>query len=265
MVRRSQVLAGLVALPLIGAAAYPAGAETAPTIAKVRLLQKQGGVTAKIFGSHFGKSPVKLPCNGCEITEMQLFYFSTSPTDNEDPQKVNITQWNDAYIELRDLKGAPGSTAVFAIKNDSLGKAGKTVADIATLPGGPPGPVIRRLTFRRNGKHLKIIVDGRGFGQAPPDVPGSIDTEYFEFWVWVTGGNIHNYPWAAGHNGNSVTLNYDSWTDSRIVISGFGAQYHGGSEDWVARPGDAVVATLYNNPGGGAFGQTTGKASRIQW
>jgi hypothetical protein len=31
----------------------------------------------------------------------------------------------------------------------------------------------------------------------------------------------------------------------------------------VARPGDAVAVTLYNNPGGGAFGPSTGMASRI--
>jgi hypothetical protein len=76
---------------------------------------------------------------------------------------------------------------------------------------------------------------------------------------------VHNDPWAAGHNGDTVTLNYESWTDSRIVISGFGADYRGGSEDWIARPGDAVAVTLFNNPGGGDYGPTTGKAARIPW
>jgi len=262
MTRGSPLLAGLATLLLLIEAAHPAYATMAPAITKVRFLQKQDSVTAKIFGVHFGKSPVKLPCNNCKITEMQLLYFGQG---NEDFGTFNIGTWTDTYIELKRLAAAPGTTAIFAIKNDSLGPAGKTVTITANLPGGPAAPVIRRIAFFRDHQRLKLRVDGKGFGEAPAGVPGDTDLVYFQFWIWVTGGDVHNYPWAAGHNGDDVTLKYESWTDSRIVISGFGADYRGGSEDWVARPGDAVAVTLFNNPGGGAYGPSAGKASRIPW
>jgi hypothetical protein len=70
MVCHSGNLVGRVILPLFVATIQPSYAEAAPTISKVRLLQKQDGVTAKIFGAHFGKSPVKLPCEKCNINEL---------------------------------------------------------------------------------------------------------------------------------------------------------------------------------------------------
>jgi hypothetical protein len=106
-------------------------------------------------------------------------------------------------------------------------------------------------------------VEGSGFGPAPTGVPGNIDTDYFQFWIWVTNGDNHNYPWSAGHGGNTVTLKYESWTDSQIVVGGFGSYYKDGFEDWTVHPGDAVAITLSNNPGGGGFGPSTGKAARI--
>jgi hypothetical protein len=254
------MLAGMAILPLLFGAAHTGHAKTLPTIFKLRLVQKQSGVTVRIFGAHFGKSPVKLPCRKCNIPELNLWYFVGDP---QGPNEVDITQWDDSYIELAGLTGTPGNTAIIAIKNDSLGKQGETVDATANLPGGPAVPKIRRLTFLRDRKHLKIIVEGRGFGVAPAGVPGSIDTAYFQLWTWVTGGGHSNYPWSAGHDGNSVTMNYESWTDSRIVITGFGSLYHAGEEGWVARPGYAVAVTLSNNPGGGAVGPSTGKASRL--
>jgi hypothetical protein len=149
---------------------------------------------------------------------------------------------------------------VFAVKDDTTGK---TVAATADVPGGPPAPVIRRLLFFRDHKHLKIKLEGRGFGTAPPGVPGNTDIGYFQAWIWVTNGDVHNYPWSAGHDGDSVTLKFESWSDSTIVIGGFGDNYRGGSEDWTAHPGDAVTMTVFNNPGGGAFGPSTGRAARI--
>jgi hypothetical protein len=263
MVARPHILACFATTVLLAGAFQLAHATpVVPAISNVRFVNQQTGLTAKIFGTHFGKSPVKLPCNSCTITELQFFYFVG---DDESAQAVNIKRWNDSYIELTGLTGSAGTTAIFAIKNDSLGKGGKTVAGTANLPGGTKGPKIRRLTLLRDHKHLKVVVDGRGFGSAPTGIPGNIDTDYFQLWIWVTNGDVHNYPWSAGHGGNTVTLNYESWTDSRIVVSGFGSEYRDGGEDWVARPGDAVAVTLFNSPGGGAFGPSTGKAGRISW
>jgi hypothetical protein len=248
--------------PLLFGAVHSGYAETVPTISKVRVVQKQDGVTVKIFGAHFGTSPVKLPCRKCNITEMKLYYFVGNP---QGPEAVDIKQWDDSYIELAGLSSTAGNTAVIAIKNDALGNAGKSVDATINLPGGAQAPRIRRVSFRRDHKRLKVIVEGRGFGVAPSGIPGDIDTTYFQLWIWVTGGGPSNYPWSAGHPGDSVTLKYESWKDSRIVISGFGSNYHDGAEGFVARPGDAVAVMVSNNPGGGGVGPSIGKASRLPW
>ncbi len=74
-------------------------------------------------------------------------------------------------------------------------------------------------------------------------------------------GQPPDYPFASGNGSNLVTLKYRSWTDTRIEIAGFGGDY--GDYGWVAGSGDAVVAALFNNPGGGTLGPTAAKAGRI--
>jgi hypothetical protein len=250
MVSRSKFLQFLAPLVLVMAAHTSYGA-TEPTVTGAKIIPKPDHVDAVIHGRHFGISPVPLPCVACNIIELQWFFFG------QPAEPVTITGWTDSRIELTDIKGGSlGATAIFSIKNDSLGT---TVAAATNVPGGPPGPVIKRMKLAHAGRKLMITISGSGFGETPPGIPGNIDTPYFQFLVWVTGGSGGLYPWSAGAPNNCVSLNYETWTDSSIVISGLG-----GCFGYKASRGYAVVAALYNNPGGGVFGPSAGVGGRIR-
>jgi hypothetical protein len=255
MPSKSRLLKSLLALPALVTIALPAYAQSFPTITKIRFHQEMAGVTAEIFGTEFGTSPVKLPCRKCNISELE-FGFIGQPME-----PVTITKWTDSYIRLTGLSADAGQTAVLAVKNDSLGTS---VAGTQAVPGGPSRPRIRRISLSHFHGHLRIVINGRGFGSAPKGVPGNTDIPNFQFVTWVKGGTEgDNYPWSAGGSGgggNDVTLNYVSWTDTRIEIKGFGGAY--GENGWTVAKGDPVVAVVYNNPGGGGVGPGSAVASR---
>ena len=245
------MLAGL-ALPAL---LHPAAAQTVPTITKIRTEAHGGHFTVRIYGTNFGVSPVHLPCMHCTIPEMEFFPF----TDPAGP--VNIKAWTDTEIELGGISFAAGTTCLVAVKNDALGT---DVSGALNLPGGATPPVIRRVILRRFGPHRKITVIGRGFGPTPPGIPGSTDIPYFGFLTWVTGKSPQSddYPWSAGGPRNAVSLNYESWSDSRIVISGFGGGY--GDDGWISKIGYAAAVVVYNVlPNNGGVGPGNAKAFRI--
>jgi len=230
-------------------------APAVPTITAIKTRAQGDEFAVRIMGTNFGVSPVKLPCMKCTLPEMEFFPF----TDPAGP--VNIEVWNDSEIKLTGIKFAPGTTCFIAVKNDALGT---DVSGALNLPGGTTPPVIRNIIMRKFHSHMKIIVVGHGFGAAPPGVPGSSDIPYFGFLTWVTGKTPQssNYPWAAGGPRNAVTLNYESWTDSRIVIDGFGSEY--GADGWVTKKGYAAGLVVYNVlPNNGGLGQGKAKAFRI--
>jgi hypothetical protein len=89
-------------------------------------------------------------------------------------------------------------------------------------------------------------VDGSGFGSQPIGLPATTNVPQFQF-VDITQGN-----WSAGRtNISPVTLQYTSWTDSKIVISGFGPQYAVTPTNKVVS-GD-LVALYVQNSGGPEF------------
>ena len=87
------------------------------------------------------------------------------------------------------------------------------------------------------------------------NVPGKVTTQY-------------NYPWGPGWNGqgltDTVTFNYKSWTNTQIVIGGFGGAY--GTDGFIATKGDPYVFLLWQTPGivAGSTGPQTGKGGRVQ-
>ena len=94
------------------------------------------------------------------------------------------------------------------------------------------------MKFTGRGQNLGITVSGSGFGSATSGVPGVADLPYFVFQD-VTQND------QAGQNGgpadsNGTELNYVSWNDSEIVISGMqGPDMH-------VTPKDVVYIELWN-------------------
>jgi hypothetical protein len=248
-------LAATVLLPGFFAIATPGRAQTLPSIKKVNVIARGDKFLARIIGTNFGTSPVALPCVKCAIPEMDVFPFDLAE------EKVTIRSWTDREIVLSGIKGAAGTSYFFAVKNDSLDA---TAAGWADLPGGPQPPVIRRVALQKTGSKLHIVVTGSGFGNAPPGVPGNTDIPYFGFITWMAGQqpNSGHYPWFAGYPGNAVTLNYKSWSDSKIEVDGFGSFY--GNNNFFVNTGDAAAVVVYSVlPNGGGVGPGAGKATVI--
>jgi hypothetical protein len=106
-------------------------------------------------------------------------------------------------------------------------------------PGGPT-PRIETVAFSAIGQGLHIQVDGSGFGNAPVTLPALGQLGQFGITDVSQGG------WCAGRTGCAVYLQFTSWTDTRIIIDGFGTQY-GGNNKVVA--GDAVSIYLQHSGG----------------
>jgi len=79
-----------------------------------------------------------------------------------------------------------------------------------------------------------ITISGSGFGS---QAAYTGDSSYIQF-VDNSGA-----PWAAGYNGNGVTLGVSSWTDARIVLSGFSGSY---GPNHCIRPGDQLSISVWN-------------------
>jgi hypothetical protein len=213
-------------------------------VKKVKITGSNGTFKVTLDGSGFGAPPVELPCPNCNIIELQI--WTLAPPAN---QFGTITTWSDTKITITGVGGAAGQPLFFAVTDDQTGTRG---TGSGKIPGGSARPVIKSVTFSGYGASLQITVLGQGFGPAPSGVPGTTDLAYFEFADWVNG-----YPWTAGYtNGMSsdtVTLNYTSWSNKKIVISGFGGAY--GSDGFTVNSGDAIavavdqVQTGTSNPG----------------
>jgi hypothetical protein len=231
----------LVALLLVSSAAM---AKPEAKITKVKFKTAGSSFNVAISGTNFGSSPVTLPCNSCTAPELKFIdnaNFRTAETPN-------ILTWTNTSITLSGVTGAKGDSISLVVTNDQL-------ASIATAGGNFPGshPRIKSLSFSGKGKNLTMTITGTGFGAAPSGIPGSIDIPYFQFLNWRA---VDGY--SAGYTGqgytDTLTLNYSSWSDTQILIDGFGSAY--GEDGWTAKPKNPFIITIYSTQGAIIPGQT---------
>ncbi len=235
-----------------------------PIISKVAFKKAGTTFSVTITGNQFGTAPSGVPCTNCAIAEFSLVEAAQLVT----PVSYNITSWTNTSITLTDAAVSVGDTVFVAAKNDTL----KNIASWAgNVPGKvtTPNPKITKVTFSGSGATLQITITGTGFGAAPAGVPGTTDIPYLEYLEWgVKDPMQYNYPWGAGWNGqgltDTVTFNYKSWTNTQIVIGGFGGAY--GTDGFIATKGDPYVFLLWQTPGivAGSTGPQTGKGGRVQ-
>ncbi len=119
-----------------------------------------------------------------------------------------------------------------------------------TTSGNGAGPTISSVSQISTNTVQKIIIKGSGFGDIPPQTmslgDGSIDT--------VGSGStpviqVHNdgwYGWEAGTQdgpttgADSIGVLLDSWSDTEIVLGGFGSALNDGSGQWQLLAGDPM-------------------------
>src|SRR5436853_6992844 len=82
-----------------------------------------------------------------------------------------------------------------------------------------------------------IIIMGSGFGKQASYQQE--DSEYIRI-------SDKTGDWNAGYKpeGNLVSLSVSSWTDSKIVVTGFGRAY--GSNGWLLHPGDNIEIDIWS-------------------
>jgi hypothetical protein len=96
-----------------------------------------------------------------------------------------------------------------------------------TVPAGitVQSPQVKSVTFRGSGRNLEMTVTGSGFGAKPAAVPGEGDVPFFAFDDQPFDSTVWQAGLANRSTNDAVGLNYVSWSDTKIAISGFGSEY----------------------------------------
>jgi hypothetical protein len=223
--------------------AFAAGA----TITGVAFQGTNAALTVTISGSGFGSAPAGVPCKSCATPFIniggRIGCFDS----------YNILSWTGSQIVLSGLQANPKNQLLVSVTNPQDKTVGvqSTVTPQSITLTTPPQ--IATVTFSGSGRNLKMIITGSGFGAAPPGVPGEVDLPSFMF---VDLPNTIAQ-WNAGYTGcgndDGVTLDYASWSNTKIVISGFGSDYGKGprsEHSWQVTSGDFVSITVANSASG---------------
>jgi len=153
-----------------------------------------------------------------------------------------ISSWTDSQIVITGFSGSygtnhcirPGDHLNVSVWNAQTG-AGAAVYPIVASGGTDNCPTeIASVSPILPKQTQTITITGLGFGT---QAAYTGDSNYIEV---VDGSGT---PWAGGHTGNGVTLAVSSWTDSQIVLSGFGGSY--GSNHCI-REGDQLSISVWN-------------------
>lgn len=119
---------------------------------------------------------------------------------------------------------------------------GANGATISTSQKSLGGMGVSSTSFTGTGRNTVITINGNDFGTLPQGTPFTGDTIYMGFNdltnVWGAGAE-------AGQNMNAITINIAKWTNTEIVINGFGNAY-GLSSNWVLNAGDKYVIWIVN-------------------
>lgn len=100
-------------------------------------------------------------------------------------------------------------------------------------------PIIDSISPIDDGLNQTITIIGSGFGTLSPYEGDSTDIELTD----LTDGD-----WTAGYGNDGVGLNVESWSDTEIVLGGFGGAYipYGPSSGFYLSPGDEVEIEVWN-------------------
>ncbi|HEX3992106.1 MAG TPA: hypothetical protein VHX39_13120 [Acetobacteraceae bacterium] len=247
------IFCGAAAL-LISAMSQAQAGLPLPQVDDVKFKGTAGNYTATITGENFGAPPSDIPCTACSPTELQFINMNNQPH----PLTANVTNWTDTAITVTGVAVASGDAVRVSVYNLVSGQVGAWGGHAGLLAAGVPR--ITGLTTANTGKKITVTVTGTGFGPAPDGVIGqNTNTPFFVMTTWNAKTPFTDgFPWNAGFCGttdcNGVTIGYQSWSDTQIVLSGFGSDYAQGN--WFARAHDAFCVGVW--PSTSTSGGTTG-------
>ncbi len=221
-----------------------------PQITSVQFSGGPGNYTLTITGSGFGGPIISpLPFRGDASNfrigdEAQIGHGEWGYSGDADA--LTYQAWSDSSITVSGFGAQPGDAISIALWNSSSGIA-------TTWGGNVPGistPQITSVQLAGTGQNLQITVSGSGFGPAPVSMPFSGDLNYFDFGDFRAHCGAGSALFAAGsarwgvQRPDAVTLNYQSWSNTQIVISGFGGGYGSGCATYQA--GDPLAITVWS-------------------
>ena len=171
-------------------------------------------------------------------------------------------------------QATPGSYALI-VTNPSPG--GGPSNSVNFTVNKPPQPVITSVTPILAQTSQTIVISGGGFGNTPPQTvalsDGSVDTVGCNtttpsLVISDSGGGKDT--WAAGHqtcnNSDAIGVYLVSWTDSQIVLSGFGSALGTtSSSPYLIAAGDpiAIAVTGPNGAGNGVWNTTAVSSTQV--
>ncbi|HLY05330.1 MAG TPA: hypothetical protein VKR31_06245 [Rhizomicrobium sp.] len=252
MISRQLAACSVLVLSVVGFA--PAiGAMQLPKIQSVSFSGSPGNYTATIAGVNFGPVPEGIPCNSCQPLQLQVVDLASQPAQ----QVINVTDWSDNSITVTGIAIADGDALRIAVYNQTVGNVGAWGGRVSRNKGTPH---IGSIVASGSGQSLTLTITGSGFGDAPDVVGQNTNSPYFVFTDYnATAPGTDGFPWNAGFCGandcNAVTIGYVSWTDTQIVVSGFGSAYDNGS-NWEVNPQDAYCVGIW--PSSSTSNGTTG-------
>ena len=258
---------------------YGSGSSSGPSISSVAFSGSSGSYTLNIDGQGFGSSTVSLPYTG-DVGNFRIGDWAQIGYGewgySGDANTLTYTSWSDTTIQVSGFGGSPGDAITIAVWNSVSGLGATWGGDV---PGGPSSPTISSVTFSGSGSSTTIQVQGSGFGSAPTTMPYSGVLNDFIFWDGRSpcGGGSSQFEAGGarwGHGSDSVSLNYQSWSDSSISIGGFGSGY--GSGCAIFDTGDPVSVVVWNSAdssqtgpqtswGGFAGGSTSSTTVNTDW
>ena len=264
----TSVMAGLLMYVAPGSAAASC-AGCRPLIHSVTISGTSGNYSVTVKGHGFGGPTVALPHFG----EVSNFRIGDDAQLGEgdwgysgDGHPLHYLVWTPREVEVSGLGASPGDALVIALWN-AVTKRGMTWG--GNVPPVTPGtPTITSVAFSSLGTpvDLRIVVKGAGFGAAPIRRPFVGDLNSFSFWDGRTHcGSSAAFTAGGAYFGDApadaVTLRYQSWTDTKIVIGGFRGAYGTGCAK--VRSGDPVAVSVWNTSDSSGTGPQTAKRGLI--
>jgi hypothetical protein len=244
--------AAAVSVLAVGTAS-PAGAVSSsrPLIKSVALSGTPGDYTVLVRGHGLGGPTVALPYVG----EVSNFRIGDDAQPGQewgyvgDAHPLQYLVWKPTEVEVSGLGAGPGDALVVGLWNATTGRGASWGGNVAPVATG--SPTITSVAFSSLGTpvDLRILVKGSGFGVAPHSLPFIGDLDTFSFW----DGRSHcgaSTAFSAGGDyfgvvpADTVTLRYESWTDTKIVVSGFRGSYGTGCSK--LETGDPVAVSVWN-------------------
>jgi len=261
---------GAITLLLVGVdpgSAVAAGGGR-PLISSVAFSGRSGDYTVLVRGHGLGGPTVALP----HVGEVSNFRIGDDAQPGQewgytgDAHPLQYLVWTPREVEVGGLGASPGDAVVIGLWNGITGRGVSWGGNVA--PGAPGSPRITSVGFSSLGTpaDLRIVVKGAGFGAAPRALPFVGDLDSFSFW----DGRAHcgsSTAFSAGGRyfgvvaPDTVTLRYQSWTDTKIVIGGFRGTYGTGCSK--IGTGDPVAVSVWNTADASVSGPQSARRGLI--